>query len=160
MAHSNNVSRVYISWSKESLAMQQRKIYITQLDHKRLTDLLFSASTQRHKNPDKEYLKALDQELQRAQVVAPKDIPGDVITMNSQVLLIDLTSNEEITLSLVYPADADISQNKISVLAPVGTAMVGYRVGDTIEWPVPAGLRRLKVKQVLFQPEAAGRFDL
>ena len=103
---------------------------------------------------------ALLSELERAEMVEPWDMPPDVVTMNSTVRLRDLTSGEAVTYTLVYPARADISEDRISVLAPVGTAILGYREGDTIEWSVPSGLKRLKVEQVLYQPERAGAFDL
>ena len=82
-------------------------------------------------------------------MVEPDDVPQDVITMNSTVHLIDLDTKEEMICTLVYPDDADIDQNKISVLAPVGAAILGRGVGDTFEWNVPAGLRRLNVKEIL-----------
>jgi regulator of nucleoside diphosphate kinase len=75
--------------------------------------------------------------------------------MHSTASLIDLDTGEELVYTLVFPAEADIRQGKISVLAPVGTAMLGYGVGAVFEWPVPDGLRRLQVKDVLYQPEAA-----
>ena len=68
----------------------------------------------------------------------------------------DLDLDEVEEYELVYPADADLERNRISVLAPIGTAILGYRVGDVIEWKVPAGLRRLRVEEVLYQPERAG----
>jgi len=80
--------------------------------------------------------------------------------MRSTVRLKDLVSGEENTYSLVFPTEADFSQGKISVLAPIGTAILGYKSGDTIEWTVPSGLRRLKVDKIIYQPEAAGHFDL
>jgi regulator of nucleoside diphosphate kinase len=76
------------------------------------------------------------------------------------VRLIDLDTQEEMVYTLVFPPKADIAHNKISVLAPIGTAMLGYRVGDTFNWPVPDGVRRLQVAQVLYQPEAAGDYHL
>ena len=76
--------------------------------------------------------------------------------MNSVVRLRDLDSGETEEYELVYPADADVSLNRISILAPIGTAILGYRLGDVIEWPVPAGLRRFRVDEVLYQPERAG----
>ena len=76
--------------------------------------------------------------------------------MHSKAHLIDLDSGEELVYTLVFPNEADLRQDKISVLAPIGTAMLGYQVGDTFEWPVPDGVRRLQVKDVLYQPEAAG----
>ena len=62
--------------------------------------------------------------------------------------------------ALVFPQDADLAQGKISVLAPIGTAMLGYRVGDVFSWQVPSGERRIKVEAILYQPEAAGDYDL
>jgi regulator of nucleoside diphosphate kinase len=105
-------------------------------------------------------LQALADELDRAEVIAAKDVPADVITMNSRVRLLDLDTGEEETYTLVFPDDADINRNRISVLAPVGTGMLGYGVGDVIEWQVPGGIRRLKVASVLYQPEAAGDYNL
>jgi len=87
-------------------------------------------------------------------------VPPDVITMNSRVRLYDLDADEELIFTLVFPEDADPAENKISVLAPIGMAMLGYRVGDTFEWEVPAGISRLRVLEILYQPEAAGDYDL
>lgn len=134
--------------------MNHRDIYITDLDLKRLGELLEAA--QRFNQYDLADLAELAAELARAQVVPSAQIPADVITMNSTVRLEDLESGEEMTYTLVFPNEADIDQHKISVLAPIGTAMLGYRVGDTLEWPVPGGVSRLKVKQILYQPEANG----
>ncbi len=75
--------------------------------------------------------------------------------MNSKVRLRDMDTRKEAIYTLVYPAHADAAHNKISVLAPIGTAPIGYRVGDIITWEVPAGLKRLKVVEVIYQPEAA-----
>ena len=98
---------------------------------------------------------ALQHELERATIVGPGDVPPDVITMNSRAELLDLETGERMEFTLVYPAEADIEAGKISVLAPLGAAMLGYRVGDQFEWIVPYGRRRLKVIAVRFQPEAA-----
>jgi regulator of nucleoside diphosphate kinase len=83
-----------------------------------------------------------------------------VITMRSKARLLDIDSGKEVVYSLVFPNEADLEKGKISVLAPIGTAMIGYKVGDIIEWEVPAGLRRLRVEEVLYQPEAAGDYHL
>ncbi|MDL1898635.1 transcription elongation factor GreAB, partial [Anaerolineae bacterium CFX7] len=96
----------------------------------------------------------------RATVVAPQDIPNDVITMNSVVQLQDIDTKEEEVYTLVFPENADLAKGKISIFAPIGTAMLGYRVGDLFEWKVPAGTRRLRVKKILYQPEGSGNFDL
>ena len=70
-----------------------------------------------------------------------------------------MDTNEELTFAIVFPSDADANRQKISILAPIGTAVLGYRAGDTIEWNVPGRIRRLRIERVLFQPEAAGQFD-
>ena len=133
------------------------RIYITESDYERLTRLI--ESKREHNGVDLEYLKKLEEELDRADIVDPRDMPPDVITMRSTVRLKDLVNGEANTYSLVFPTEADFTQGKISVLAPIGTAILGYRRGDTIEWPVPSGLRRLKVDEILYQPEASGDFD-
>jgi regulator of nucleoside diphosphate kinase len=76
--------------------------------------------------------------------------------MQSRVRVRDLGSGQDTVYTLVFPREADVNAGRLSVLAPIGTALLGYRQGDEIEWPVPGGLRRLKVMKVLFQPEAAG----
>ena len=134
--------------------MKNRDIYITDQDTQQLRNLLETA--RRFNYYDRTDLAELEAELARAQVIASTEIPPDVITMNSTVCLIDLESGEEMIYTLVFPNEADIEQNKISILAPIGTAMLGYRVGDIVEWPVPGGVSRLRVKEVLYQPEANG----
>lgn len=138
--------------------MSERAIQITELDRKRLLDLIRDAQSGEYRKSV--YLENLRGELERAEVVAPERIAGDVITMNSTVTLTDQDTGEEETYTLVYPEHADTLQGKISILAPIGTAMLGYRVGDIFEWEVPAGKRRLKVEKILYQPEASGDFDL
>ncbi|AFQ45807.1 nucleoside diphosphate kinase regulator [Desulfosporosinus meridiei] len=109
---------------------------------------------------NKGYLKDLEQELKRANIVSSEDIPPNSITMNSKIILKDLDLGEETTYTLVYPGEADLSENKISVLAPIGTAILGFREGDEIDWKVPAGIVKLEVKKIIYQPEAAGNYEL
>lgn len=138
--------------------MKERKIFITKIDTERLHNLIRDM-----KNPndhERIYLKLLTEELLRAEIVEPQKIPRDVVTMNSQVKFRDVETREIYTYSIVYPEKSDFENGKISVLAPIGMALLGYRVGDLVEWPVPAGMRRLKVEEVLYQPEAAGQFEL
>lgn len=102
---------------------------------------------------------ALRNELDRAEVFEPEDIPPGVITMNSTARFVDEDTGEEYELTLVYPGDTDSASGKISILAPVGSALLGLSVGQTIEWPVPSGrTARLRVLGVTYQPEAAGEF--
>lgn len=138
--------------------MENKSIYITEFDLERLKKLLWEAQFTQYRKS--EYLEKLQTEITRAIVVSPHDIPSNVITMNSIVRLKDIDTGEEETYTLVFPEDSDLEHGKISVLAPIGTAMLGYTVGDIFEWDVPAGKRRLQVNQVLYQPEAAGDFDL
>ena len=138
--------------------MSHRTIYITEYDMKRLSKLI--EDSQDSDPQDKGYLAELQKELDDAEIVSSGDIPKEVITMNSQVCLIDQNTQKEEILTLVFPQGANISQGKISVLAPIGTAMLGYRVGEVFRWKVPAGERKLKVKKILYQPEAAGDYHL
>jgi len=138
--------------------MTEKVIYITGSDKKRLKQLIRDARA--FGSEHEIYLEKLEGELNRGKVVKSKEIPKDVITMNSKVRLKDLDTREEMIYSLVFPNSADPDQNKISILAPIGTALLGYKVGDVIEWKVPAGLRKLKVLEVLYQPEAAGDYHL
>ncbi|GER79535.1 MAG: RNA polymerase-binding protein Rnk [Anaerolineaceae bacterium] len=138
--------------------MDNQSIYITEFDLERLKKLLWDAQSTDYRKS--EYLEKLKVEIRRATVVSPRDIPSDVITMNSTVALQDLDTGDEETYTLVFPEDSDPGQGKVSILAPIGTAMLGYKVGDTFEWNVPAGKRRLQVKKILYQPESSGNFDL
>ena len=132
-------------------------IYITTSDYHRLSGLI-EISRERNGDADREYLDQLEEELERAEVVNPEDVPHDVITMRSKVRLKDLKSGKTVMYSLVFPSEANSNEGHISVLAPIGTALLGNRSGDVVESKVPSGLRRLKVKEILYQPEAAGNY--
>ena len=144
--------------------MTEKEIHLTDSDLQRLTTLLRENRLDRRE--DVGDLNRLEYEIERASIVRPTEIPRDVVTMNSRVRVRDLDSGDAVVFSLVYPslpfaAGSDhLAEMTVSVLAPIGTAVLGYRVGDSIEWDVPTGVRRLKVEDVLFQPEAAGRYDL
>jgi regulator of nucleoside diphosphate kinase len=138
--------------------MTDTQLYLTRADYQRLNDVLRASLLDRR--DDLGDLTRLHDEIKRAKIVEPTEIPEDVVTMNSRVRLRDLDSGEQMEVSLVYPSAADVAANKVSVLAPIGTAILGYRAGDTIDWEVPAGLRRLKVEGVLYQPEASGDYSL
>lgn len=138
--------------------MNQRTIFITDYDAERLNQLINDPS--RLEQRQHQYLDSLRAELAKAQVVPSREIPRDVVTMNSRFILVDLDTKEEEEYTLVFPSDADISESKVSVMAPIGTAIIGYSVGSTITWNVPDGKRRLRVKKVVYQPEAAGDYHL
>ncbi len=135
--------------------MKQRpNIVISSLDADRLDSLL--ESLPRGGFPGKD---ELEDELARADVVDPKDVPQTVVTMNSKVRFRVEASDEEFTLTLVYPKDLDSSGDKISILAPVGSALLGLSQGDEIEWPKPGGgVLRVRIEEVVYQPERAGEY--
>ena len=137
--------------------MQTRTILITAKDRQRLQDLIRNSREARSEGY--QYLQALAQELSHAETVEPENIPADVVTMNSTVQVKVNSGRRSQTWTIVYPEDADVDEDRISVLAPLGTALLGYRAGDTVEWNVPAGRRRYRIVKVVHQPEAAGNFD-
>lgn len=124
------------------------QIYLTQDDVDRLLKLVES-------QPGKRFEK-LESELVRAKVVPREGIPEDVVTMNSRVIFENETTGERREVTLVYPGNADIDAGKISVLVPVGTALLGLRKGQSIDWELPGGeSQRYRIVEVPFQPEAA-----
>ena len=99
----------------------------------------------------------LEAELDRAHVVAKDEIPPDVVSMRSRVIYEDVDTGEQREAVLVYPEEADLAHSLISVLAPIGTALLGLRTGQSISWPVPGRrTRTIRVVSVVYQPEAAG----
>ena len=138
--------------------MADRTIHITKYDMDRLTELIDGLRLSPKTNQAN--LDLLEKELYRAVLVDPPNIPRDVITMNSKVIISDTESGEKTTYTLVFPSAANISENKLSIMAPLGIALLGYRTGDIIEWPVPSGVRKLKVDKIIYQPEASGDYHL
>lgn len=138
--------------------MSKRKIVITHNDYRRLEALL--ASDLAEAIGDKSYLADLQSELEQAMVVESDKVPKNVVTMNSTVRFRDVDTGEVETYTLVFPNEADIAANKLSILAPIGTAILGHRVGNVVRWLVPSGKRRLKVEAVLYQPEREGALHL
>jgi regulator of nucleoside diphosphate kinase len=130
---------------------------MTEFDLRRL-DALFERLRLHLKPPPT--LTLLERELERAVVVKPDQVPPTVVTMNSEVEVLDLDSGERRTLTLVFPALAGIEAGRVSVLAPLGTALLGSNQGAGVTWQTPRGQRRLRVERIVYQPEAAGRFDL
>ena len=128
-------------------------ITITRLDMQRLERLLDSLD---EFGPGAEALQA---ELDRAEVVGHDEVPAGVVTMNSRVHCREESSGKDYHLTLVYPQDAG-GEGKVSILAPVGSALLGLSVGQHIDWPVPGGKQlKLTLLEVEYQPEAAGEYD-
>jgi regulator of nucleoside diphosphate kinase len=129
-------------------------IVVSSLDLKRLDVLLDSLPPGGTADVD-----LLREELERAQVLDPEQMPSDVVTMNSRVRFQVEPSRQEYELTLVYPKDIDGSPGRISVLAPVGSALLGLRIGQKIEWPALHGKRiRVRIVDILYQPERAGDY--
>ncbi len=129
-------------------------IFVTEQDLARLDRLLATSA----KTPN---VTQLEEELSRAVAVPAEKISPDVVTMNSRVRFADVDTGEESEVTLTYPQDADTETSKVSILAPVGAALIGLSVGETIAWPMPSGKqRRLRIMAVPYQPEAAGDFHL
>ena len=125
------------------------QIYLTQTDMDRLLQLVEAY-------PGKRFEK-LESELLRAKIVPRENIPNDIVTMNSRVLFENETTGERREVTLVYPGMADIDAGKISILVPVGTALLGLRTGQSIDWELPSGEKhRYRIVGVPYQPEAAG----
>jgi len=126
--------------------MTKREIYMTEYDLRRLEPLLESA--RRYERADRESLELLQAELDRAILCDRDDIPDDIVTMNSEVSLTDLETGKRLRYMIVFPRDANYDERRISVLAPIGTALLGYRKGTEVEWPTPGGWRRFRIEQV------------
>lgn len=129
--------------------MRTRQIVVSSADRDRLKQLMDSARLDRRVPAS--ILDALDGELARARIVEPNEVPSDVITMNSTVWFRDLDTEEMENYTLVVPHEADVAHNRISVFAPIGTALLGYRQRDVVEWEVPAGRRRFLITKVMQQ---------
>ena len=126
--------------------MTNRSIYLTEYDLRRLEPLVESA--RRYERADGESLELLQRELDRAVLCEPDELPAEVVSVNSQVLVTDLESGKKAEYTIVFPRDANYEEKRISVLAPIGTALLGYTKGSEVEWPTPGGLRRFRIERV------------
>jgi regulator of nucleoside diphosphate kinase len=134
-------------------------IWLTAQDYNRLKHLL--ADLTRQSRGMQAGVETLEDILDLARIVQPEKVPGNVVTMNSRVLFEDVTTRENGTVTVVYPTDADASSGRISVLSPVGAALLGEAEGAELELPLPHGqTRRIRINSVLYQPEAEGDFAL
>lgn len=129
-------------------------IIINRLDAERLQRLIDAAS-----DKDLPVAESLEEELTRGEVIDPEDIPEDVVSMNSQVQFTDLTRDRQMIRTLVYPHALAGTEDGISVMAPVGAGLIGLRIGDIIDWPLPGGGEaRLRIDAILWQPEREQQF--
>lgn len=133
-------------------------IILNSLDYARIKKCISDAKQFRSiNNAEAERLIA---ELNSAKIVEPQAVPGNVVTMNSIVKVSFLNNNKQIEFQIVYPDKANFKQNLISIFSPIATALIGYRVGDEIEWIVPGGITKLRIDELVYQPESAGDFNV
>lgn len=136
-------------------------IVVTQFDHDRLSRLV-DRLRREGRSPTATGADSLEDELERATIVDSRTVPPNVVTMNSEVEVasLDEVGGQTMRLRVVFPAEASPKAGRISVLAPLGLALLGARAGDEVEWTMPGGQRRLRIERVHFQPEAEGQFAL
>lgn len=133
--------------------MEDNIILVTEKDLMRISHVLSFQNS--------EDFEWLEQELDKAKIINEENVPADLVTMNSKFSFLNLQENKEVTITLVYPGDANFSEGKISVLAPLGAALLGLRIGQSIEWTFPNGkTKTLKITKMLYQPEANGDWQL
>jgi regulator of nucleoside diphosphate kinase len=139
--------------------VKEETIWVTKTDLERLGNLIERVRNQNERQLFT-YINKLEDKLEYAEVAASEEIPSNVVTMRSRVKLKDLDNGEEAVYSLVFPTEAKSEEGKLSILSPLATAILGYRLGDTVEFQAPARLRRLRVLEILYQPESAGDYNL
>jgi regulator of nucleoside diphosphate kinase len=131
---------------------------VTSVDRKRLQDMVLALRSVG--DPFRSHLRELTQILERAEVVSPSDVDPDVITMNPRVRASDAETGRDERFTLVYHGESGMFDSRLSVLTPMGVTALGVRVRDVIEFPMRRGVRRLRIEEMLYQPEAAGDFEL
>jgi regulator of nucleoside diphosphate kinase len=136
---------------------QTSSIQITRFDKTRLMRLLRSLDAAQENRGE---IEDLERELERGIEVDSTDVGSDVVTMNSTVRVTDLDANTTHLYTIVFPSDTDFDKGRISILSPLGTALLGFRAGDVVTWEMPRGTRRLRIEELVYQPEAAGDFHL
>lgn len=134
------------------------KLIINSLDYSRIKKCISDAKQFRSINEGE--AEKLMNELNSAKIVMPEKMPSDVVTMNSIVKLSFLNNNKQVQFQIVYPKQANLKENKISIFSPIATALIGYKIADEIEWIVPAGLTKIRIDEIIYQPEAAGDYSL
>src|SRR5688572_24382574 len=123
----------------------EKRTYVTSNDYARIMGLIEFAAM-KFKVPD--VVDRLIRELKAAKMVPQNNVPRDVITMNSSALLRDLNSGRETEITVTYPDNADNVLRKVSVFSPIGTALIGGRVGDVVSWKVPVGIGRFRIEKI------------
>jgi regulator of nucleoside diphosphate kinase len=139
------------------MGMKHNDILITINDYQRLTGLIGFASLEQ-KMPD--IVNRLNNKFKTAKMLTQDRILGNVITMNSRVLLKEVSQGREAEVTVTYPQDADGREGRISVFSPIGIALLGRQVGDSVSWKVPSGIGQFEIIKIIYQPEAVGHYHL
>lgn len=135
-----------------------KKVTLTKNDYTRIYKAITDAKNSKTINSNE--AEKLLSEISKAEIVPSEKIDKDVVTMNSEVKLFFENTQKEQSFKIVYPQDANLKENKISIFSPIATALIGYKISDEIEWIVPGGMTKIKIVDLIYQPEAAGDFDL
>ena len=163
MAITTVVSLLFIAGKKANFAVERKRtemsrIILNRLDYLRIQKHIREAMSARTITATE--AEKLTRELNDATIVEPEEVPKDVVTMNSVVRISFPDQKKQVQFKLVYPDQANVKENKISIFSPIATALIGYRQGDIVEWIVPSGLTRIRIDELIYQPEAAGDFEL
>lgn len=134
------------------------QVIITKQDHNKIHRSIIDAKAKN--SIKKEEAEKLLAELKSAKIVEQNEIDGDVVTMNSIVKIHFQNNKTTMEFQIVYPIDANIKERKISIFSSVASALIGYRVGDEIDWLIPSGMTKIVIDEIIYQPESAGDFDL
>lgn len=135
-----------------------KKLIVNRLDYARIKKSISDA--RQFNSISKADADKLISELDSASIVEPESVPSDVVTMNTIVKLSFLNNDKQVQFQIVYPDQANFKENKISIFSPIATALIGYRLKDEIEWIVPSGITRMRIDEIIYQPEAAGHLNL
>ena len=135
-----------------------KKIILNKLDYLRIQKHIREARIK--KTIEATEAEKLVNELESAMLVEPQQIPADVVTMNSVVKISFVGEERQQEFRIVYPNEADFKSKKVSIFSPVATALIGFRIGDLIEWMVPGGMKKIKIDGISYQPESAGDYNL
>jgi len=134
------------------------RIILNRVDYARILKCIDEAKNSKTINAGE--AEKLLNELNSANIVEPQNVPVDVVTMNSIVKIRFVNTNKQVQFRVVYPDQANVKDNKISIFSPVATALIGYKVNDEIEWLVPSGMTKIRIEEIIYQPEAAGDYNL
>ncbi|MBN2213698.1 MAG: GreA/GreB family elongation factor [Bacteroidales bacterium] len=133
-------------------------IQITELDYIWLCNLINSARDKQ--SAELKNIEVLGSEIRRAKKVDSKEITSEFVTMNSLIEVTDLDKEIKMIIKLVYPEDADFKKGFISILSPLGSALLGYKAEDIISFEVPKGIKEIRINKIIYQPEVNGEYTV